>query len=212
MTEKEQELLRFVKQKHIWKMLLKTEFPEDLFKQTKKEYFLAVDKEIRREGVPRDTEVAKAALEHLIKIGYINNKDALNRVLHTKFFSDHIFNPEYYVQKLETMEDKPDLDLGLIEKQEYYESRVDEFAERVIKDKTQYIEEKIKEKEKTLETLESIPSILDKEQVFPEPDPVPESKPSQIQIRGGRNLDLYLIPFLAQWEYEISKNPFMMRL
>ncbi len=179
MTEKEQELLRFVKQKHIWKMLLKTEFPEDLFKQTKKEYFLAVDKEIRREGVPRDTEVAKAALEHLLKIGYINNKDALNRVLHTKFFSDHIFNPEYYVQKLETMEDKPDLDLGLIEKQEYYESRVDEFAERVIKDKTQYIEEKIKEKEKTLETLESIPSILDKEQVFPEPDPVPESKPSQ---------------------------------
>jgi hypothetical protein len=174
MSEREQEVLRFVKQKHIWKLLLSPEFPEALYKEAKKKYFLSLNN--TRIGVPKDAEVARATLDHLFKIGYITNKDTLTQVMQTSFFSKNIFNPEYYTQKLETIEHKPNLDLGLIEKQEYFESKVDEFTERAIREKSQYIDEKIKEK---MITYDSIPSVLDEEQVIFEPKPLPESKPSQ---------------------------------
>lgn len=187
MAEREQELRRFVKQ--VWKMLLSQEFREDFYKDTKKRYFLNLNN--TRVGIPKDTEVARTALDHLFKIGYITSKDTLTKILQTEFFSKYIYNPQYYIQKLETLEDKPDLDLGLIEKKEYFESKVDEFAERAIKEKTGYIEEKIKEK---VSTYESLPSVLDQGQVFQEPEPIPESKPSQYDP-WWKNLGLTSDPF-----------------
>jgi hypothetical protein len=39
MVDKDQELLKFVKDKTLWKMLLRPDFPEEYYKQFKRDYF-----------------------------------------------------------------------------------------------------------------------------------------------------------------------------
>jgi hypothetical protein len=112
MVDKHEALSIFIKQNY--RLMLATDFPERVFKQNKREYFLK-----NRVEVPKDSEIAKETLNYLVRINHIKNNDELEKVLQTPFFSDKISDRQYYVQKLKTMNEIPDLDLSLIKNEDY---------------------------------------------------------------------------------------------
>jgi hypothetical protein len=150
---------------------LESDFKEKLYKNNKKEYFSDTLKNAI--GVPKDIEIAKFALDFLIRINHMKSQEDLETVLASPFFLrfKNILDHEYYLQKLQTMDKKPDLDLSLIN-----EEVNEEIKEQVRKESTRELDEQIRQK-KTI--YESIPSVLDEQNDIAEPVPVEFVKASQ---------------------------------
>lgn len=165
MADKQEELLKFIKNV-AWKLIFQAQFPDDEFKELKREYFDRFRTEI---GIPKDKEIAEKAMEHMLKIRYFKNKDDVQRILNLEFFSKNIFNPEDYIDKYERLDSKPDLDIKLLRDKEYEAQKFSELEERVIKERTNDIDKVVKEK---LDAYESIYSKLELENEIPEPEGV----------------------------------------
>ena len=186
MADKNEEILRIVKEKKIWRILLP--YPAQNYKEKKKEYFS--DLLQKGFGIPKDQEIANAVLNYFFRISYFKNKDHLNEMLQTPFFSKNIvkelFLKEYrkYLDKLndtELTKSKGELDLGLIDKLDH-KTRIEEPREE-FKDTTQEVDQKKdiapqiednrNEAEATPESDKSLPNQVD----------IPERVPLQ-EIRG----------------------------
>lgn len=166
MVDKDEELQKFVKDKSIRYMLLSTTFPSEVFKEAKRKHF-AVILENRLGGIPRDSDIAKAAMEYFFKTGKIQNKDDLDRILQLDFFSKNIFNYEYYAQKLGKVKGI-DLDPRLLKNEEYMNSKKEELEKQIIEERGHDIDEEIRKKR---EEYESIKSKLESDYQLDQPEP-----------------------------------------
>lgn len=127
MVDRQEALVKFIKQN--FRLMVEEPFLEKVYKQNKKEYFTD---QLRNKIQIKDAEIAKAALDYMIKINFIKDKDTLERILQLSFFSRDRVDYSYYVQKLDLMNKRPDLDLGLIDKEEYKTRKFEEIKDQVV--------------------------------------------------------------------------------
>jgi hypothetical protein len=163
MVEKDQELLKFVKDNRLWKILLKSDFPEQYYKEAKKKYFSGILK--NKIGNPRDPEIAKTALDYFLRTGFIKNKTNLDDVLQKPFFSKNIFDSEIYFQKLEITQQESELDFNSIKKQDYNIPKLEEDKEGSGNES----EQEINQTNNETTAVESVPSEPDQQADITEP-------------------------------------------
>jgi hypothetical protein len=152
MVDKDQQILNFVKRRDVRNAILQAEFPEEYYTRIKTEYFSGFLR--NKIGKPRDSEIAKAALDLLFKEHYFKSKDQLYELLQRKFFSRNIFDREFYFQKFamtQGMNSEPIENQG---------SRVES------KHTTQQIDQKIEET--TLQVEDKRMSVYDSNESLPE--------------------------------------------
>ena len=174
MVDKQEELLKFVKHK-IRDIILRPIFPDLIYKDVKKEYFFVHLNHAL--GMPKDSEIAKTAMEHYFKVGFFKDIDHLKSTLQLPFFSRYISNPEFYIQKFEMKMTDPDLNIKLLGNMEYKTSKIEEFTKQVIKERTSDIEKGIKEMK---EAYDSITSKLELENEIPEPEIIESERPAHM--------------------------------
>jgi len=169
-------------------------FPEDLYKTTKRQYFLVqLNNSI---GTPKDAEVADECLKYLLKTGQIKSKDRLDYFLQLPFLKAHIKESDAHVQYLELNilgKSAVDVDPAQIGKQEYLEKIEGELRKRVVEEETEEIKKQIEAKKREYSLL---PSVLDKGD-FPEPLPEPLITETEF-IPWWKRLGLAADPFPSE--------------
>lgn len=132
-------------------------------KKLKRDFFL----NIAKTHVPKDSILAKEAIEIMIKNKQIMNKDGLDRVLNYPFFKKNIHNKKYYYNKITIMEKtyRPLIDVDKMEDVEYVEKLREDIKKELYdelmkekEDEIKVLDDEIKDKK---EELLTVPSILD---------------------------------------------------
>ena len=161
MDDKDQELLKFVKENKIWRLMLTRDFPEQLYREKKNDHF-SRDRDLKiKVGKVKDSEIAKIALAHLFRIDFFKSEDQLAEALKTPFFSKTIFDPEDYLREWRMTNQKHQHDLGSIEKQEFQTSKVKEIDSESIGYNAEEIYEKVDEESDIHEPAPPILGQLD---------------------------------------------------
>ena len=93
--------------------------------------------------MPKDSEIAAAALNHLFKIKYFKDEDQLNNIFNCPFFSENISDPDYYREKYRTDVSKVDVDFRGLASEEYKNKLIEELKGEIISTYSQEIEEAI---------------------------------------------------------------------
>ena len=163
MVDKQEELLKFIKQNI--KIMLQTDFSETIYKENKKEFF---SPNLRNKiGFPKDGEIAKTALNYLLRGNNIKDLDSLEKVLQVPFFNSNINDREYFYQKLNNKNEILEIDFVRLQDQEYKDRYKEEIKKELYKENLSEIQELVKEEQAK---YDSISSLLDQEQEFIEPD------------------------------------------
>jgi hypothetical protein len=195
---------RFVKQN--LKVLLQTkDFPEELYKSTKRQYFI---EQLHNDvGRPRDADIAHEAIMYLFRTRQIDSKKRLDDMLSLPFFAQHILERELYDQHLQVNilgQSETSIDLGAIAKEDVRQQVEKEITERIKADQLEvekqnierYRSQSLKEIEREIEErrreLEAYPSILDEEE---ETQPQPVSIKPEIEQPWWSRLGLISDPF-----------------
>lgn len=169
MADKNEEIQRFVRV-HI-KDFLQVYFSEKVYKQNKRVFFFeALQNKV---GMPKDNEIANAALNYLLKLRFFKKLEDLQNALNLPFFSNNIREHSFFIQKYENDRNNTEgngleIDFKHLEEKIYYDKIYEKIKNDVIKQHSKEIEEKIKEKQ---DRYNSIPSILDTSDIYAEPSP-----------------------------------------
>ena len=123
-------------------------------------------------GKVKDSDIARTSLNHLLKNGFFRSEDQLAEALEKPFFSKTILDPELYLQKWRYANRKGQHDLGLIEKQEFQNSKLKEIDSESVEYNTEEVYEKIDEEPNIHEPA---PPILDQQDI-PEQEGNEDSK------------------------------------
>ncbi len=189
-------------------LLASGDFPEELYKRAKRQYFI---EQLKNDvGKPRDADIAHEAMMHLFRTRQITNEATLTAFLSRPFFATHIRETELYKQYLAINVQEKTSDSVDWTKLRMEDARQEtDWAERVVKaDRLNRIEqdlEKVKlEKleqltgidrkiEERKKELEAYPSILDEEE---EPaKPLESHEPEQSNQPWWSRLGLVGDPF-----------------
>ena len=170
MDDKDQAILKFVKENKIWRLLLTPDFSEQLLPEKKNKHFSGNLK--IKVGKVTDTDIAKIALGHLFRIGFFRSEDHLAKALNTPFFSKTIFDPEDYLREWRMTKQKDQHDLGLIEKQEFQTSKLKE----INNDSIEYNAEEIYEKVDEEPDIRELATPILGQQDIPEQEVIEDSK------------------------------------
>jgi len=177
------------------KIILQTkEFPEELYKRAKRQYF--VEQLSNEVGRPRDPDIAHEAMMYLFRTHQIDSEERLAETLSLPFFAEHIPERELYEQHLRIHvleESSTPIDLSAIAKEDARQRFEADIAEKVRAERLgemdldterargkelRGIERQIEERKRE---LEAHPSILDQEEerelAPPEPSEPEEDQP-----------------------------------
>jgi hypothetical protein len=148
--------------------LFRSQFSETNYREAKRAFF--VDKLRNEVGNPRDTEIARGVMDHLIDIGVVRSDLDLEKVLSHQFLREKVVNPHEYWEKLHSRGGVEGIVITPSEARqaEFMQKFRDKVVETIIEE----------EKEKIKEGIEStlFPSILDsKSSGEPPPPRVPET-------------------------------------
>jgi hypothetical protein len=171
-------------------ILQEKEFPEELYRRLKRQYFV---EQLRSEvGRPRDPDIAHEAMMYLFKTNQIGSEDRLSEILSLPFFAKNIREKELYEQYMHIHvpgKAGTSIDLSTIAREDARQQleteitdkmkaeRLDELdrdIERVKSEKLRDIERQIEVKTKELEELQARPSILDQEDAESTPQELPQ--------------------------------------
>ena len=169
-------------------------FPEKMYKDAKRNYFIG---ELRSSvGMPKDPDLAGQCMMYLFKTRQIVTDEKLKSILELPFFKSHVHDSSLFEEYLHVKIGKPSLpiDLGQISKEEYLSKIEERIQQRVIEERTEQIEQAIRDKRRE---YESLPSVLDEKEYE---EPLPEEKPeSDIEyVAWWRNLGLTADPFPSE--------------
>lgn len=188
LVDRQEEVFKFVR--GYWKVLVSEDFPEKIYKESRRSHFFV---ELQNKvGIPKDTEIAQAALDYLFKINYFKTEDKLQKVLALPFFSKNVSDPEYYFQKFRMTTQKVDLDLASFQSEEYKAAKIIELEKKLLQERSKEIDEKIKQKQ---EEYDSLPSVLDTNTEYPEPIEVEEENTDEAYLPWWQKLRLRADPF-----------------
>src|SRR5712691_9093279 len=128
-------------------ILSKDPFPDDLYKKTKRQYFLV--QQGNTVGIPRDAEIAEESLTYLLKTGQIKTREKLDEIFQMPFFRRHVRETQAHIQYLELNvlgKSTVPIDPSSMGKQEYRQSLEGQIRKKVVEEGTEEIEKKIEEK------------------------------------------------------------------
>jgi len=195
------------------KIILQTkEFPEELYKRSKRQYFI---EQLRSEvGRPRDPDIAHEAMMYLFRTNQIGTEGRLGETLALPFFAKNIREKELYDQYMQIHvlgKAGTTIDLSTIAKEDARQQleteitdkmkaehldELDRDIEKVKNEKLRDIERQIEERKRELEELEAHPSILDQEEA--ESTPSELSQPEQRYHPWWSRLGLTGDPFPSE--------------
>ena len=160
MVDDEEQLLRFVKK--CLPIILASEFDDRTYREHKKEFF--------PNKIPKDREIAKTAINYLIKNSGVKDFETIEKWLKKEFFAANINDPDYFFDKLKIKEEKIDIDLASLENEEYKNRKIQELKEQAKKEiHDEYLSEIQQQVKEQQAKFDSIHSVLDQEQEFIEP-------------------------------------------
>lgn len=149
------------------RLLQQRPFPEEVYKKLKHEYF--VDRKGLLVGKPKDTEIAKTAILHLIRKSVIKDDGTLTHLLELPFFQRNVHDPGIFFESLKV--DNPNalvIDPSQLDNAEYIQQIQEELKEKVIiENQSVFQEEKERVKqeiEKMKKELATIPTRLEAEE------------------------------------------------
>lgn len=122
----------------------------------KHEYF--VDKKGLLVGKPKDAEIAKTAILHLIRKSVIKDSDTLTHLLELPFFNRNVHDPQIFFESLKV--DNPSvlvIDPAQLDNAEYIQQIQEELKEKVITENQSVFQE---EKEKVKQEIEKMKKEL----------------------------------------------------
>jgi len=88
-------IIHFVKEN--LKLLQQPDFPEEVYKKIKHNYFIEKKSVL---GKPKDTEIAETSILHMIRIRAINDDTKLNHLLELPFFKKNVHDSKIFFETL----------------------------------------------------------------------------------------------------------------
>lgn len=176
---KESIIINFIREN--LKTLQLKEFPEEIYKLRKHEYFIKHKRILRK---PKDPEIAKFTISYLINKNLIKNEAKLTEFLNLPFFQKNIFDVEIFYEELKLKNPNPYtiIDPSEMGKVEYAAQIEQEIKDKVISENKQSLDEQSKQVQNQIEQqkkiLESIPTRLDEVEIIE-----PEIAKSDKEIR-----------------------------
>ncbi len=197
--DRREAIRRFIRDN--WRLLLANPFPSEVFKKTKRDFFI----ERAKVPPPRDAEIASEIPEMMIASSQISGPDQLEKTLSLPFLRDNVFNKQYFREKLEIKEAPVEfnLDLDKIQRSEELEellkklkAEADQRAEENASERLKELRGLIKQYEEQLAEFRG-PSILDRaEYSFPKESKIDfEEDLAEEGVRWWEKLDLKDDPF-----------------
>ncbi len=151
------------------KTLQQKEFPEEIYKLKKHEYFL---KHKRIIGKPKDPEIAKITTFYMIHKKLIKDENKLAEFLNLPFFKKNIFNADIFYEELKLKNPNSDtmINPSEMEKAEYVTQIENKIKDKVLSETQEYLDGQNKkilnEIEQKKKELESIPTRLDEIEIL----------------------------------------------
>lgn len=164
---KESIIINFVREN--LKTLQQKEFPEEIYKLKKHEYFL---KHKRIVGKPKDPEIAKITTSYMIQKNLIKDKNKLTEFLNLPFFKKNIFNTNIFYDELKLKNHNSDtmINPAEMEKAEYVTQIENKIKNKFLSETQEYLDIQNKkilnEIEQKKKELASIPSRLDEIEIM----------------------------------------------
>ena len=164
---KESSIINFIRDN--LKLLQQKEFPDELYKKIKHEYFIQIKNII---GKPKDTEIAKIATSYMISKNLIKDEAKLNQFLELPFFKKNLYDTNIFFEELKLK--NPNyitiIDPAKMESTEYVEQLEEKIKDKLITENQFMIDEQSKQLQLDIEQkkkeLASIPSRLDEEEII----------------------------------------------
>ena len=163
---KESVIISFIREN--LKTLQQKEFPEEVYKLKKHEYFI---KHKRILGKPKDPEIAKITISYLINKNLLKTEATLTKFLNLPFFKKNIFDVDIFYEelKLKNLNSNTIINPSEIGKAEYATQIEQEIKDKVISASKKFLDEQNKQVQDQIEQkkkeLESIPTRLDEVEI-----------------------------------------------
>lgn len=205
MLNKESIIINFIRDN--LKVLQQKEFPEELYKKSKHEYFIQRKNLV---GKPKDTEIAQTTTMYMIKKSMIKDEVKLKEFLELPFFKKNVLRPSIFFEALKLK--NPDsfviIDPSKLDNAEYIERVENEIKQKVITENKSEFDEQTKKFKSEIESIKkelaSIPTRLEKQE-FVEPETEPPEE--QQKLEWWQTLNLREDPFLlAEGLQKINKD------
>lgn len=163
---RESTIINFVKEN--FRLLQQKDFPEDLYKKIKHEYFYERMRNII--GKPKNSEIAHVAVFYMIRKHLIKSDESLTELLDLPFFDNNLPHKELYHEalKLKNPESYVIVDPSRIDESEYRSTIEQELRKKVLQENEVLFKEEREKYQHEIDDMKkqlaTIPTILEAEE------------------------------------------------